>query len=58
MRQFRYSDFGVAADLVTVTLLDDQQRQGNGTFELWLSYATGGAALADQHGEGFIVDGD
>ena len=56
-RRFRYSDFGVATEVATVTLLDEQDREGNETFGLWISYTAGGATLADQHGEGVIVDG-
>ena len=36
-RRFRYSDFGVATSVATVTLLDEQDRKGNAKFGSWLS---------------------
>ena len=36
-RRFRYSDFGVATEVATVTLLDEQDREGNAKFGSWLS---------------------
>ena len=37
MRRFRYSDFGVTTEVATVTLLDEQDREGNAKFGSWLS---------------------
>ena len=36
-RRFRYSDFGVATSVATVTLLDEQDREGNAKFGSCLS---------------------
>ena len=44
--------------MATVTLLDEQDREGNAKFGVVAVYAAGGATLADQHGEGVIVDGE
>ena len=48
---------GVATEVVTVTLLDDQEREGTRRSSRG-SYATGETTLADQRGAGVIVDGD
>ena len=37
MRRFRYSDFGVATEVATVTLLDEHDREENAKFGSWLS---------------------
>ena len=51
-------DFEAVTGMVTVALPNDQEREENGTFESWRSNASGGTTLADQRGEGGIVDGD
>ena len=50
---------GMATEVVTVTvtLLDDQEREGTRRSNRG-SYATGETTLADQRDEGRILDGD
>ncbi|MYF84797.1 MAG: hypothetical protein F4176_12060 [Acidimicrobiia bacterium] len=44
--------------VVSVTLVDDDEKEWDETIWVWLNSPTGGATLGDRHGEGVIADDD
>lgn len=44
--------------VVSVVIVDDEEKEGDETVFVWLNYPTGEATLGDRQGKSVIVDDD
>ena len=58
LRKFRYSAFGVATEVATVTLLDEQDGEVNAKWGSWLSTRRVEPPWRKPHGEAAIGEGE